>query len=137
MDNADDSSTDHITFRVRLVGGRNISEGRVEITRNGTWGTVCDDSWTIENADVVCRQLGFDRATAAYSNAYYGSGIGPIYLDDVACFGTEARLDQCYASEWNVHNCQHSEDAGVRCYGEMCGMEGVREVSMNIYIFCI
>lgn len=105
-------------LRIRLVGGRNSSEGRVEVTRNGTWGTVCDDSWNIQDANVVCRQLGFERASAAISNALFGSGVGPIYLDDVRCFGNEASLDQCFASPWGVHNCRHYEDAGVRCYGE-------------------
>lgn len=120
---ADDTAVANTTFRVRLMGGRNASEGRVEVTRNGTWGTVCDDSWTKQDADVVCRQLGYERATAAYSNAYFGSGSGPIYLDDVICFGTEERLDQCFSSEWLVHNCRHSEDAGVTCYGESDGWD--------------
>lgn len=115
-----DNTVTHETFQVRLVNGRKASEGLVEVSRDGTtWGTVCDDSWTLENANVVCRQLGYDRATAAYSNAFFGSGGNiSIFLDDVACFGTEARLDQCYSSEWNVHNCNHNEDAGVSCYGK-------------------
>ena len=96
------------------------SEGRVEVTRNGTWGTVCDDSWNINDANVVCRQLGYDHATEAISNALFGAGSStmPIYLDDVGCFGNEAALNQCPASPWGQHNCQHSEDAGVRCYSE-------------------
>ncbi len=90
----------------------------MEITRNGTWGTICDDSWNIQDANVVCRQLGYDSATDAFSNAYFGQGTGPIYLDDVTCFGSETSLDQCFASEFGQHNCHHFEDAGVRCYGE-------------------
>lgn len=106
-------------FRIQLVGGTNSSEGRVEVTRNGTWGTVCDDSWTLADADVVCRQLGFEGATEALSNAYFGAGTGPIYLDDVVCFGNEDSLNQCLSSGWLTHNCRHFEDAGVRCYGEL------------------
>ncbi len=47
---------------IRLVGSQLESRGRVEICISGVYGTVCDDSWDIDDATVVCRQRGFPMA---------------------------------------------------------------------------
>lgn len=44
---------------VRLVGGSGSHEGRVEVCVNRAWGTICDNNWTTEDANIVCSQLGF------------------------------------------------------------------------------
>ncbi|XP_025112202.1 deleted in malignant brain tumors 1 protein-like isoform X2 [Pomacea canaliculata] len=102
---------------VRLAGiGSTPSQGRVEILYNNTWGTVCDDLWDANEARVICAMLGFPRAGAvAVSNARYGRGSGPIWLDDTQCVGNEASILQCRAKPIGSHNCYHSEDAGVIC----------------------
>ena len=44
---------------VRLVGGQSAYEGRVEVCLSQRWGTVTDSEWSAEDAQVVCRQLGY------------------------------------------------------------------------------
>ena len=44
---------------MRLLEGSTRLEGRVEICKNNVWGTVCHTGWTVEDARVVCRQLGY------------------------------------------------------------------------------
>ncbi|XP_030844636.1 scavenger receptor cysteine-rich protein isoform X8 [Strongylocentrotus purpuratus] len=100
---------------IRLVGGSNEAEGRVEIQYNGVWGTICDDSWGITDANVVCRMLGFQGASGAPGSAHFGQGTGPIQLDDVRCRGAEQTIFDCFHLPFGVHNCFHSEDAGVVC----------------------
>ncbi|XP_048468350.1 scavenger receptor cysteine-rich domain-containing group B protein [Rhincodon typus] len=101
--------------QIRLVNGRHRCEGRLEIYLMAQWGTVCDDAWDLRAAKVVCRQLGCGRALAAKAWAYFGQGVGIIHLDNVKCKGNESLLSQCSHIDWDVHNCDHTEDASVMC----------------------
>ena len=105
---------------IRLVNGASSNEGRVEICFNDQWGTICDDNFGAAEAQVVCRQLNYTvnlQDSVPFTNAYFGSGLTAIHLDDLNCTGTERRLADCRHSGVGNHNCLHSEDAGVLCIG--------------------
>lgn len=104
---------------LRLVGGSGRCSGRLEVFHRGAWGTVCDDLWDLNEAKVVCRQLGCGRAIAAPGNARFGPGSGDILLDNLQCSGNEGHLGQCPSSSWSDHNCGHHEDASVICSGSL------------------
>ena len=104
---------------IRLVGGLNGTIGRVEIGFNNTWGTVCDNSWDIQDALVVCHMLGYPTAVAATLRSSLSHGTGRIWLDNVTCTGIERSLDKCSHSGWGLYSssCSHNRDAGVICGG--------------------
>ena len=103
---------------LRLQGPSSRSGiGRVEVLHKGQWGTICDDYWSISDAKVVCRQLGYKHAVRVLQRSQVPDGTGPIWLDNVGCSGSERSLSSCYHGGWGVHNCQHQEDAGVECSG--------------------
>ena len=101
---------------VRLVGGDNLLEGRVEVFLSGQWGTVCDNNWDLADATVVCRQLGYLTAVEAPRSAAFGAGSGPSWYYSLYCTGTEHNLTECSKSTSNFGSaCSHSQDAGAVC----------------------
>uniref|UniRef100_A0A7N6BYT3 Lysyl oxidase homolog n=1 Tax=Anabas testudineus TaxID=64144 RepID=A0A7N6BYT3_ANATE len=99
---------------VRLRGGAIVGEGRVEVLKNGEWGTICDDNWSLLSANVVCRELGFGTAQEALSGGRLGQGMGPVHMNEVRCSGFEKSITECSFNKETL-GCSHEEDAAVRC----------------------
>lgn len=138
-----------ITFtelEIRLHGGETHYEGGVEIKLNGTWGTICDDFWGIEEANVICRMLNFTEGALSTQccGFYNGYGIAEkIWLDDVHCDGDEQSIAECRHGGWGSHNCRHTEDVGVVCKhspvsapGSHCSLKNTSWRPLTISLLC-
>ena len=73
------------------------------------------NGWDLNDAQVVCSELGLGPAIAARHNASYGQGGGQIWLDNLKCVGTEWTIRMCSHSGWGVKNCSHSKVVGMQC----------------------
>jgi serine protease 12 (motopsin) len=74
---------------------------------------VCDDSWDLNDGNVVCRQLGLGPALVATTNSFFGQANGTYGMDNVECVGSEAELGDC--EHLTESNCQENEAAGIIC----------------------
>ena len=111
----------HYLLDVRLVsGGRGSYQGRVEVFYNGTWGRVCRYNWDLKEANVVCRQLGFQGALTAASSFDFGNDEGQFWMVDVRCTGNERSLTECDHRGWGTGPCQYGRSANVVCITGKC-----------------
>ncbi|XP_074006049.1 scavenger receptor cysteine-rich type 1 protein M130-like [Numenius arquata] len=105
-------------MELRLVAGGGPCAGRVEVKLQGRWGTVGDDYWDMEDAEVVCQQLGCGSAAGAYNAGdRFGRGDGPVSLTLVDCKGTETTLWDCEIRGWGPYTAPHDYDTSVVCQG--------------------
>ena len=133
---------------VRLVGGVTNSSGRLEVCANGIRGRVCNALryWGLDNARVVCRQLGFSGEGKNPCNAYsralphmkfihflcvldafvisasvFGAGSRPFLVGEVHCTGTDPKLLECSHNSIGHHRCADSTD-DANDVAVVCGM---------------
>ena len=103
---------------IRLVDGSYPSEGRLEVFRDGAWGTVTDHGFYNVDGRVVCRTLGYAGIWYVWHFSTYGQGTGPILMDDVACTGNENSISDCNYNGPDSSD-SHNLDVSMRCQGEV------------------
>ena len=108
---------------MRLGGiGSSDNEGYVEVLgTNGQWGGICDNEFDLDDADVICRMLGFPLASAALVSSIAGGvyGTAPsgnkFVLDHLGCTGNETSIFDCsHSGEWKG-SCVASDIVRVHC----------------------
>ncbi|XP_029676576.1 uncharacterized protein LOC115243589, partial [Formica exsecta] len=111
-------TAENLDYDIRLAGANNSYEGRIEVKILGHWGQVCDDGFGMINADVICKELGFDLgALEVRSGGFYGNLDPPtrFMVDQLKCRGNETTLRECDFNGWGIHNCQPEEAVGIVC----------------------
>ena len=94
----------------------------MEVKHQGEWGTVNDLNWSLEEASVVCRQLGCGTAVDTPKGAKFRPGIGPIWFHYIYCKGPESAITECSYSveDHRPKGHSHDNDAGASCSGKCC-----------------
>lgn len=118
----DESACQHVGYEIRLSNERGQKHmGRIEVKAFGRWGYVCDDKFGMDDANVVCRELGYKLGAAEVkSNSYYApnanmSTESMFMMDEVNCSGIESSLRECDFNGWGNSDCNAEEVVGVVC----------------------
>jgi len=110
----------HLTIQAMQMSGCNTDCGRVEVRldHHDGWSTICASNWTLREAGVVCRSLGFSKAVGAMPA--FGGGSGTIAIADISCRGNETALSQCQVKEadFMLAKCSVGSAVGVSCLAE-------------------
>uniref|UniRef100_A0A8C5TTQ2 SRCR domain-containing protein n=1 Tax=Malurus cyaneus samueli TaxID=2593467 RepID=A0A8C5TTQ2_9PASS len=80
---------------LRLAGGGSPCAGWVEVKLQGRWGLVADENWDMEDAEVVCRELGCGVALGIPGSGRFGVGSGMLWEGGFQCNGSEPLLSAC------------------------------------------
>ncbi|MGH0182551.1 UNVERIFIED_CONTAM: hypothetical protein FKN15_009939, partial [Acipenser sinensis] len=102
---------------VRLVNGNSSCSGRVEFNSIGVWRALCGSDWDMNEAEVVCRELGCGSAVSALRGSHFGEGQGPVWQYIMECTGRESSLERCDSHQLVASFCSQKYSAGAVCSG--------------------
>ncbi|KAJ8023232.1 hypothetical protein HOLleu_35581 [Holothuria leucospilota] len=117
---------------IRLTNATNSLSGQVKVLYDNQWGLVCgDDQWDMSDASVVCRQLGYDKATQIHT---FSPRRVPkiVWMSNVQCRGNETSISSCRHERFRQGSCSIGKYAGVTCQELFVytgdGLQGIRLV---------
>ena len=119
-----------VPVRLAVVDGVKYA-GRVEVFYQGKWGKICRNKWDINDAKVVCRQLGFQSALAEFIGMNTRDDTISVAMSDVACTGQESVLASCkrrdgnHQVSWITKELRHCVNlvSGIQQMFRMCALQ--------------
>ena len=100
---------------MRLAGGQQSNQGRVEVYYTSQWWAICPDLWVLADAQVICHQLGYNKATSISISQSPGQTKLDYILSKVNCSGSEVRLSEC-DRVYGAHDCSVTDQyAEAQC----------------------
>ncbi|CAE1328777.1 CORIN [Acanthosepion pharaonis] len=125
--NGEDEQNCTTYSNVRLVRGRNVQQGEVEMYYNGKWSLICG-RWTEQNAAIVCRELGYNVSKASFTTKRldYASAL----VKNFYCYGYESSLTSCSYSAC-YRSCKCYINSTVDCSNTPCESTHVPCVASN------
>ncbi|GFO24708.1 retinal homeobox protein rx2-like [Plakobranchus ocellatus] len=105
---------------VKLVGGKRRYMGTVLVRYNNRWGAICDEGWDKNDANAVCKQLGYYAAASPQRGSRFGVGRKRMFLYRLDCTGNEFHIKDCpstsFSRFWRRKCPGERRTAGVVCY---------------------
>ncbi|XP_067451600.1 scavenger receptor cysteine-rich type 1 protein M130-like [Thunnus thynnus] len=99
---------------VRLVNGSTLCSGRLEVKSEQSWSSVCEDDFDLQDAEVVCRELGCG-APSVLQGALYGEMQALVWTEEFQCKGSESVLLDCGRSGSTKNTCSSDKAVGLTC----------------------
>ena len=104
-----------VTVRLAGINDSNVNyTGRVEVLYKGKWGKNCRDEWDMNDAKVVCKQLGFESALAEFIGIDIKDENVSVVMSNVDCRGTESAWESCSHTDGH-DNCVDDTGAQAMC----------------------
>lgn len=104
---------------LNLVDGTNLCDGRLQVEHSGQQGFVCGDHWSMQEASVICRQLGCGQARSTFQYILRAEEMKAPWLHGTKCRGEEAALWDCSLGNWGpLSDCKCQCVVSIICSGE-------------------